>query len=164
MEIWDIYDEQRRKTGRTAVRGEKLKEGEYHLVVHVWIVDGNGEYLLTKRSTNKSFPGMWECTGGSALAGEDSLAAALREVKEETGLILDPACGNIVMTLKRQDDFADVWLFRTEYDLSDVKLAPDETCDAIEADENEVRKMYDSGILVPFAYLDEFFRIVNEAL
>ena len=89
MEIWDIYDGSRRKTGRTAVRGERLGEGEFHLVVHVWIVNGKGEYLITKRSPNKPFPGMWECTGGSALAGEDSLGAALRETKEETGITLN---------------------------------------------------------------------------
>lgn len=160
MEIWDIYDESRRKTGRTTARGERLEEGEFHLVVHVWIVNGNGEYLITKRSPNKAFPGMWECTGGSALAGEDSLAAALREVREETGLILDPACGKIVMTLKRKDNFADVWLFRTGFELRDVVLQEGETCDVMKADENTVREMLGSGEFFPFAYLDGFFGMI----
>lgn len=161
MEIWDIYDGNRRKTGRTAVRGEELKAGEYHLVVHVWVMNAKGEFLLTKRSPDKSFPGMWECTGGSALAGEDSREAALREVREETGLILDPACGKIVMTLKRKDNFADVWLFRTEYDVGNVRLQEGETCDAMTADENIVREMLASGKLFPFVYLDEFFDLVR---
>lgn len=161
MEIWDIYDGNRRKTGRTAICGEELKAGEYHLVVHVWVMNAKGEFLLTKRSPDKSFPGMWECTGGSALAGEDSREAALREVREETGLILDPACGKIVMTLKRKDNFADVWLFRTEFDLRDVVLQEGETCDVMKADENTVREMLGSGEFFPFAYLDEFFDAVR---
>ena len=39
---------------------------------------------------------MWETTAGSALAGDDSLAAVLRETMEETGLTLDPAKGQII--------------------------------------------------------------------
>ena len=35
----------------------------------------------------------WETTGGSALAGDDSLTAALRETKEELGIDLDPQKG-----------------------------------------------------------------------
>lgn len=31
---------------------------------------------------------MWETTGGSAVAGDDSLTAALRETKEELGIDL----------------------------------------------------------------------------
>ena len=38
MELWDVYDINRNKTGKTAVRGEGLPEGGYHLVVHVCII------------------------------------------------------------------------------------------------------------------------------
>lgn len=31
------------------IGGDFLKDGEYHLVVHVWLMNGNGEFLLTKR-------------------------------------------------------------------------------------------------------------------
>ena len=161
MEIWDIYDGNRRKTGRTAICGEELKAGEYHLVVHVWAMNAKGEFLLTKRSPDKSFPGMWERTGVSALAGEDSLGAALRETKEETGITLEPRYGKIVMSLKRKDNFADVWLFRTAFDLRDVVLQEGETCDVMKADENTVREMLGSGEFFPFAYLDEFFDAVR---
>lgn len=39
MELWDIYDKYRQKTGRTHERGNTMKEGDYHLVVHVWIIN-----------------------------------------------------------------------------------------------------------------------------
>lgn len=70
-----------------------MEDGEYHLSVHVWLLNHNGEFLLIKRSPNKGYPNMWESTGGSAIAGDDSLSAAIREVKEETGLTADSTCG-----------------------------------------------------------------------
>ena len=111
-EMWDVYDEYRNLTGKLHRRGDFLKDGEYHLVVHVWLQNSNGDFLLTKRSPNKGFPNMWELTGGSALAGDDSLSAALREVKEETGLTADPALGKCVISFRRDDNFVDVWLFK----------------------------------------------------
>lgn len=154
-ELWDIYDEKRNLTGRLHRRGDPLQPGDYHLVVHVWIVNGRGEFLLTKRSPNKGFPNMWESTGGSALAGDDSLAAALREVKEETGLALDPGYGKLVLSVRESDYFRDVWLFRQDFDLSDVVLQSGETCDKMYAKKEEVLQLYKSGRLVPYNYLEE---------
>ena len=42
-EVWDIYDENRIKTGRTMIRGNEIKNGDYHLVVHVCIFNSKGE-------------------------------------------------------------------------------------------------------------------------
>jgi 8-oxo-dGTP diphosphatase len=47
------------------------------------------EVLMFKRSeTKKKFPGFWSIPGGHIDEGEDPLAAAIREVKEETGVIV----------------------------------------------------------------------------
>ena len=154
-EIWDIYDENRVKTGRTHRRGDYLTQGDYHLVVHVWLLNRSGQFLLTKRSPNKGFPNMWECTGGSALAGDDSLAAAVREVREETGLTLDPKRGEVVLTYRGTDYITDVWLFRQDFNLSDVQLLEGETCDVMYASVEELLQLRSDGLLVPFSYLDE---------
>lgn len=45
MEIWDIYDKYRRKTGATHERRITMKTGDYHIVVHVWVVNSKGELL-----------------------------------------------------------------------------------------------------------------------
>lgn len=37
MELWDLYTENRVKTGETHVRGNPLPKEKYHLVVNVWI-------------------------------------------------------------------------------------------------------------------------------
>ena len=157
-ELWDVYDENRNLTGRLHRRGDFLEPGEYHLVVHVWMLNSRGEFLLTKRSPNKGFPNMWESTGGSALAGDDSLTAALREVMEETGLTLNPAYGQRIMSDRESDYFRDVWLFRQDFDLNDVVLQPGETTDKMYVSKERILKMQKDGEFVPYSYLQKFFK------
>lgn len=115
MELWDVLDENGNKTGRTVERGQPMAQNEYHLVVHVWVVNSKGEFLISKRSPDKSFPNMWESAGGSAIAGEDSLTAAIRETREELGIVLDPQNSKLFRQYQRHHcdfpDFVDVWLF-----------------------------------------------------
>lgn len=161
-EMWDVYDENRNLTGRLHRRGDPTKEGEYHLSVHIWMQNSNGEFLLTKRSPNKGFPNMWESTAGSAIAGDDSLTAALREVKEETGLTLDPDKGKCVISFRNKDRFADIWLFRQDFDLKNVVLLEGETCDKMYASEEKIRELYDNGLLVPYSYLDKILECAKK--
>ena len=160
-ELWDVYDENRNLTGRLHRRGDFLENGEYHLVVHVWLQNSNGEFLLTKRTPNKGYPNMWESTGGSALAGDDSLSAALREVREETGLIADPNHGECVISFRREDCFVDVWLFKQDFKLDDVVLQDGETCDKMYANVKKIRELNDSGMFVPYSYLQQLLDMVR---
>ncbi|MDR1629004.1 MAG: NUDIX domain-containing protein [Oscillospiraceae bacterium] len=160
LELWDIYDGHRRPTGRTHRRGDPLPQGDYHIVVGVWIFDtSTNKYLITKRSPNKGFANLWENTGGSALSGDDSLSAALREVREETGLVLFPENGRQVLSLKAPSDFHDVWLFRQPVNLADVVLQEGETADARLASKEEIIEMIHSGDFVPIHYLEDFIAL-----
>ena len=91
MELWDIYDEFRNPKGYVHERGKHIERGDYHLVVHVWIVNDKGEYLIQRRQPWKhGWPNMWDCAaGGSALIKENTKEASIREVKEEIGVDLD---------------------------------------------------------------------------
>ncbi len=90
MEFWDIYDADKKPTGRTMKRNDWcLKDGEYHLTVLGVVARPDKTFLITKRVMTKAWaPGWWEVSGGAAQAGESSYDAVLREVKEETGLDL----------------------------------------------------------------------------
>jgi len=157
-ELWDIYDAQGNLTGKTHLRREPLSPDEYHLCVHVWIENSKGEFLLTKRSENKSMPGLWESTGGSVTAGEDSFTAAIREVKEETGLSLDPAEGKFLFRYSGVSFHCDIWLFRQEFDLNDVKLLEGETCAAMAADRETILRLLQNDAFVPYEYIEEFLK------
>ena len=154
MEIWDLYNERRELTGRTHTRGDVIPDGYYHLVVHVWIRNSRGEYLQTKRAPEKSMAGLWESTGGSALLGEDSLTAALREVREETGLRLDPNAGRLLLQFSGDHYLCDTWLFEREIDLDEIVLRPGETCGKRLADADEIRALNKAGEFFAFEDLE----------
>lgn len=122
LELWDLYDKNRIKTGRVHKRGAPLAEGDFHIVVHVWIRNNKGEILLTKRHQDKTHPNLWECTGGSILVGEDSIEGALREVKEEIGISLLRSNGKLVKSERRDiyNNFCDVWIFDQSFEISET--------------------------------------------
>ena len=161
-ELWDVYDKDRKLTGRTHKRGEYLNPGDFHLVVYIWMQNSSGQFLLTKRSPNKGFPNMWETTGGSAVAGDDSLTAALREVREETGLVLDPDKGTNIINYAGEDYFADVWLFSQDFDLRNVVLLEGETCDAGYFSLNDIIDMQKVGEMVPYRHLSKLIEYLSE--
>ena len=166
MEYWDIYTKDRKKTNKVVKRGEVLKDDEYHLVVNVWIKNDNDEYLITQRANNKSFAGMWECTGGSVLKGESTYTAALREAEEELGINLQNAPFNLVGSIARQfencPDILDVWLFNANFPLESVKIQEEEVQDVKWATKEEILKMYDNGEFEANAFFIETLNYCKE--
>ncbi len=88
MEIWDAYREDGTMAGCDLVRGRAIPKGLYHLVGEIIVKHKDGSYLLMQRDWRKeNYPGLYVASaGGSALKGENSYEAALRELKEEAGI------------------------------------------------------------------------------
>ena len=146
-EFCDIYDINRNKTGRLHERGKPdMGDGDCLLIVFVWIMNGKGEFLISKRAAKGRFFGMWQTTGGCAIAGDDSLSAALRETKEELGITLDPKNGQLLKQYNEDRNLFDVWFFRQDIDISEVVLQPGETCDAMWASKEKIKQMIDEGV------------------
>lgn len=155
-EIWDLYNEKRERTGRDQVRGEEIPKGYYHLVVHVWIRNRCGKYLISQRSADRpTHPLKWECVGGSVLKGEDSLTGALRETKEEVGLSLEPKDGKIVRSTigrivngVRFSDIVDVWLFPYDGPVSLEAATTKEVARIAWLDKKQIKELFDQGDFV----------------
>jgi 8-oxo-dGTP pyrophosphatase MutT (NUDIX family)/ribosomal protein S18 acetylase RimI-like enzyme len=148
-EIWDVLDKDGNKTGRYHERGRAMAAGDYHLCVHVWKHNAKGQWLIDKRvkkSPDDMSGGKWETTGGAAVAGDDSLTAALRETKEELGLELDPAKGLLFRRFAREGFYGhtylmDVWVFEYDCAIEDVRYQERETCDAMWATAEQIRQL-----------------------
>lgn len=171
MEKWDLYTKYRENTGTECVRGETIPEGLYHLVVHVWIRNVRGEYLMSQRSASRpTFPLMWECVGGSVMKGESSMEGALREVKEEVGIDLEQSAGRLLFSkirgsgvkyeCKAYNDIMDVWLFTYDGELCLDEATTDEVSDCKWMTASEIGKLYSDKKLV--GTLDYFFCAMTE--
>lgn len=157
MEVWDLYTKYRELTGREHIRGRELPEGYFHLVVHVWIRNSKGEYLISQRAADRpTYPLMWECVGGSVIKGETSLEGAVRETKEEVGIDLEPEQGRLLFTKIRGkigekvcNDIMDVWLFHYDGQVKLENATTKEVAQSRWMTEGEVKRLFDAGRLVP---------------
>ncbi|CAM3899052.1 GNAT family N-acetyltransferase [Mesobacillus thioparans] len=166
MELWNIYNQYRHMTDRIHERGQEMKPGDHHLVVHVWIVNDDGQFLIQKRQPWKiGFPNMWDCSAaGSAIMGDDSEQAAIREAKEEIGIDLDMERAERLFTVKFLEGFDDVWLVRQNVALEDLNLQEEEVAEAKWASEEEIKEMVENGEFIPFNYFDLLFEMVNSSI
>ena len=127
MEYNDIYDIHRRPTGRIHRRGTPWAQGDYGFVVCVWVYDGEGRVLLTRRAPQKSFPGTWENSGGAVKAGETSRQAIARELREDTGIDAPEEEFHLLETGREGNIHYDYYCLRREVPLSKIVLLPGET-------------------------------------
>lgn len=146
MEEWnDIYDENRVLTGRVHRRGTPWKQGEYGLVVCVWVYDGRGHLLLTRRAKGKSFAGTWENSGGAAKTGETSLQAIARELFEETGIRGEESEFELLCSDRDKNTFYDFYALKRPISLKQIVLLPGETDGVMWASFGKIHWMIRTG-------------------
>ena len=152
-ELWDIYDENRRKTGMIAERDvTELKDGEYHIIVNGIILNLENKILIDKRRKDKKYGGLWECSGGSVLKGESSLEGILRELREELGIIFTENEAIFLKELKRSKlpcDFKDLWLFKRDIKDEEITMPNGEATDFKWVTIDEFMEMFENGQIVP---------------
>ncbi len=156
MELWDVLNSSREKTGKLIRRGDKMENGEYHLVVFAFIRNSDGKFIISKRSPDKTFPGKWEITGGAAISGDDSLSAVIREVKEELGIDLKTQNGKIIKSVRVECDssyFADIWLFEQEFDMDEIVCQPEEVSEVKIVSKETLISMVENGQFIRNEYV-----------
>ncbi|MCL2664299.1 MAG: NUDIX domain-containing protein [Defluviitaleaceae bacterium] len=138
-------------------------------MVHVWKHNGRGEWLIDKRANRgQNIDGMWETTGGCAVAGDDSLTAALRETKEELGIDLDPQKGELFeRTINAGSSMGggwicDVWIFLHDCQIEDVRFSDGETCAAMWASAETIKQMMKDGIFLDERFYPYFEQMINK--
>ena len=89
-EFIDILNKDGTPTGQSAPKSEIHSKGFYHNTVHIWLYTKTGYILLAQRAKSKTIcPLLWDVSvAGHIDAGEDLLAGAIREIKEEISLTL----------------------------------------------------------------------------
>lgn len=152
MELWDVYDINRNKTNQIWVRGVELKQGDFHLIVHVCIFRSNGDMLIQQRQSSKDrWPNMWDLTvGGSAITGETSQTAAQRELYEEIGLTIDFQQRRPHLTINFENGFDDYYLLEENVQLHTLTLQDEEVQNVKWASKEEILRMIKAGEFMPY--------------
>ncbi len=163
-EIWDVLDGDGVLTGKTVARGRCfLNKGEYHLVVHIWIVSSDGKFLLQRRSDSKKLmPGEWAATGGAAISGESSFTAAKRELFEELGIQSNEQTLKQILRLKRRNSLLDIWTVTCNISAEELTLQKSEVSEVKWVSRQELEKMIESGLF--HNYGKEYFEQVLAAI
>ena len=171
MEYFDLYDDQMNKLDKTMVRGGENQPGEYHLVVHIWIRNKNGEYLIQQRNKKEDLiPYQWGVTSGAVLVGETSFEGAKRELQEEIGVTVDPSK---VILLKRyfidhpkSNYITDLYLIEEDILLDDLKLDKVEVRDVAYKTMADIKKMIENNEFWDYERMLErsgYFTILEES-
>lgn len=149
MEYWNLYDYDEKKKKKIALRGTKLNDDDFHIVINAWLMNSKNEFLITQRSATKSHPLMWECTGGSALLGETAKDAAIREVREELGIDISNDDITLIGTTRRYykncPDILKVFIIKKDISLEKIKVQEEEVCNVMWASKKNILKLFKEG-------------------
>ena len=164
MELWDARDLHGNKTGETLVRGEEVPAGRWHLGVHIWYINAKGELLVQRRSLRKkAAPGLWACSGGSALRGETSEMALVRESEEELGITPDVSRSVRFLSYMSEDCITDVYIVPWEGDAAPLRLQEEEVMDAKWISQEEMRSLIGrETVFWQYRYLELLLRFLRD--
>ena len=152
MELWDIYDENRMKTGQQIARDGKVPDGFYHIIVHIALFNEKGQMLIQKRHRSKhGWPGLWDISaGGCVKAGESSRQGAARELAEELGIAGCEELMHRILTIEFEGGMDDIYILKKELDITDFSLQKEEVSEVKWADKKEIEELIEGGGFVPY--------------
>lgn len=152
MEIWDLYDKDRIKTGEIVVRGGEFSDDRYRVVVHVCIFNSKNEMLIQHRQPfKKDWSDMWDVSvGGSVVSGETSSQGAERELFEEMGYKADFKNIRPSLTVNFNCGFDDIYIIKDDVDICTLKLQYEEVKEVKWASVDEIIEMINKGIFIPY--------------
>lgn len=175
-EYFDLLDEHGNKIGKTKLRSEVHRDGDWHKGVHIWVINDDNEILLQRRcATKDSNPNMLDISSAGHLqAGDNSQDAAIRELKEELNLDVTKDELVFIKTIKNSlkytetfinNEFDDVYIVRTNKKIDDLKYQTEEISEIMYVPYKKFKEMVnnrqpnllirDKDFEILFSYLDK---------
>lgn len=151
MELWDVYNCSRERTGETIKRGAHLQKNKRHLVVNICIINSDNKMLIQKRTDNKEvWPSFWQVTAsGSAISGETSQQAAHRELFEEVGIDYDFKNTVPKVSTASPTSFRDFYILHENVDINKLVLQKEEVSAVKWAGKEEILDMIEKKDFIP---------------
>lgn len=157
IELVDIYDENKNKTGKTKYRFNiNLAHNEYTIGVQAIIINSNKQILISQRSHLKEkFPLKWECNGGGLLSGEDNIEGLIREIYEELGIILKKENAIFLKSVRHIHGFKEIYVFKKDILIQNLSFKDGEVINAKWVTIDEFMTMFNNREIVDNIDFDE---------
>ena len=148
VELIDIYDSEKKRTGEIIPRRGDLGDG-FRLVVQICIFSGDRLLIQRRSSTKKSFPRLWDMSAaGQVDEGETSCEGAKREVFEELALEYDITEKDLFVTHCLPHTFNDVYIL--DYNGSEITIQESEVEEYRWATLVEILDLMRNGEFIPY--------------
>lgn len=151
-EYLDVLDEKGNITGQKKLRSEIHRDGDFHRIVHIWIINSKRQILMQKRSPQKeTYPNIWAMScEGHVQAGQTPIEGALRELEEELGLKLSKRDLIPFITYKRKavlhngeylaNHFFNSYLVNLDLDINNIVIQVEEVSEVKWMNFKEIKK------------------------
>lgn len=166
-ELLYVVDEFNEKV-KPQPRHKVFKNGLWRRTTHVWIFDKKGRVLVQRRSLKKTVgPGLWESSVAGHIGPDDNyFTGAVREVREETGIDIDPKDLKLHKIYKDHDrrEFIGVFYHQLDIDENKIKMEEDEVEEVKLIDKDLLKKhiVYrKSEYWIKYGYEKEMFALLN---
>lgn len=155
MELLDLYNHDNQKLNQTMIRGEKIQQGQYFKIVHIWFKNHLNQYLIQQRNkTTDTFPYQWAPTAGTVREGESSRETCVRETKEELGLSITDQELRLIDIYPIDHDRAsyiiEVYLVHKDIDIEALTIDIDEVKDVKWSNIKEIQLMIENKMFWNF--------------
>lgn len=170
-ELIDIVDENNNLTGIQKMKSEAHCDGLWHRTAHIWVYNSKAELLIQLRAKDKDvFPDVWDISvAGHVGAGEDVLASALREIKEEIGLTAKEEDLDLLSIKKVEDtykeiknnEFYNIYLLKFDGDISSLKIQEEEVQEIKFISTNDLKEDLNSNYNKYCPHGDYWFEVIK---
>ncbi len=129
MELFDAVDRYGNPLGFEIERGQKFPKGVFHKVVQIFTFNQDNQLLITLRHPDKIFGSQWEVTAGSVIKGESETQGAVRELYEETGIVVSQNDLQLIYTMLENDSIWYTYMVKTVVNEAEIRYQEKETVD-----------------------------------
>lgn len=165
MELVKVLNKRNEFTGNVKDR-KSLVENEYRNLVHIWVINSKGEFLIQKRSAlKKHYPNMWSVTSGCIHSDESFIDACKRELKEEINIDLNEDNLEYVMSYKLRNVIVQAYALYQDVDVSKIKLQEGEVSDYRFVTKEELLNMIKNNETAgSINYFEFFYKVLKYEL